>query len=218
MSSAFLILCISAMAAHATGAPTAAISDRETLNYRLTTEVLPHHYVLEVTPYFSSENGKQQFTFDGKVDITLSTDVAGVSEITLHVNRLNISSDIRLRDEITPLTEIKVKYRIYDPRTHKYTLGLESALTPTRKYVLSMQYEGELSSDMSGFYRSSYEENGTIKWLAATQMQPTYARQVFPCFDEPLFKAYFTVKINRPSSYQPSISNTKIETTEENEG
>lgn len=218
MSGAFLIVCIAAAAAIATSAPSANISERETLSYRLETTVLPQHYGVEVTPYFSSEHGKQQFTFDGKVDVTLSTTAGDIRKITLHANQLNISSDIRLRDAITPLSEIKVISQTYDPRTHKYTLGLASALTPMRKYVLSMQYVGQLSSDMTGFYRSSYEENGQIKWLATTQMQPTHARKVFPCFDEPRFKATFVVKINRPSNYQPSISNTRIETTELNAG
>lgn len=214
----FLIVCIAASAAIAASAPTANISEQATLNYRLGTTVFPQHYLLEVTPYFTSEHGKEKFTFDGKVDIWLSATERDVREITLHVNKLNISNNIRLRDAITPLTEIRVTNTDYDERTHKYTLSLESALVANRRYVLSMQYVGILSSDMNGFYRSSYEENGQIKWLATTQMQATKARRVFPCFDEPQFKATFVVRINRPSHYQPSISNTKIERTEDNVG
>lgn len=213
-----IIVCIAAVATIATASPSANISEREILDYRLATTVWPQHYVVEVTPYFSNEHGKQQFTFDGKVDITLSSNVRDVREITLHSNELKISQDIKLRDAITPSTIIKIITQSYDPRTHKYTIGLGSSLPVGRKYVLSMLYVGKLNSDMKGFYRSSYEENGKIKWLATTQMQPTNARRVFPCFDEPQFKASFVVKINRPSNYQPSISNTKIETIEENIG
>lgn len=219
MAGVLLIVCLAAIAATATCAPagneTELESERETLNYRLPTTVWPQNYVVELTPYFTSEHGKQKFTFDGKVEITLAATARDVREITLHSNELEISADIRLRDAITPLTEIKVISRTYDVRTHKFTLGLDGALTLGRKYDLSMQYTGKLGSDMFGFYRSSYEENGKIKWLATTQMQSTHARRVFPCFDEPRYKATFVVKINRPSSFKPSISNTKIETTEE---
>lgn len=49
-----------------------------------------------------------------------------------------------------------------------------------------------------------------FRWLGATQMEPTHARKVFPCFDEPELKAVFTMSIDRPAEYQPSLTNTEI--------
>lgn len=49
---------------------------------------------------------------------------------------------------------------------------------------------------MAGFYRSSFKtDDGSEKYIATTQMEPTDARRAFPCFDEPALKAAFTITL-----------------------
>src|SRR6266853_1228799 len=53
------------------------------------------------------------------------------------------------------------------------------------KAKLFVNYSGSMSGkDFSGLFRR--QEDG--QWYAATQMEATWARRVFPCFDEPAFK------------------------------
>lgn len=46
-------------------------------------------------------------------------------------------------------------------------------------------------------------------YLAATQMQPLYARMVFPCFDEPAMKATFQINIHHETRFD-ALSNMPI--------
>lgn len=43
--------------------------------------------------------------------------------------------------------------------------------------------------------------------MGTTQFQPGHARQAFPCYDEPGFKATFDFTINREPDFSPTISN-----------
>jgi puromycin-sensitive aminopeptidase len=54
--------------------------------------------------------------------------------------------------------------------------------------VLELQFDGEISHGLLGFYRSTYV-------LAATQFEAPHARGAFPCFDEPEFKAVFAITL-----------------------
>ena len=59
-------------------------------------------------------------------------------------------------------------------------------------------FETKLKENMQGCYLSSYDLGGEKKFLATTQFESHYAREAFPCIDEPAAKAIFFVNLDIP--------------------
>ena len=68
----------------------------------------------------------------------------------------------------------------------------------TGKIIVLIRYEGNLNENMEGAYLSTYEYGGKTEVIVATQFESHYARQTFPCIDEPAAKAEFELKITVP--------------------
>ncbi|KYO48834.1 hypothetical protein Y1Q_0004190 [Alligator mississippiensis] len=60
---------------------------------------------------------------------------------------------------------------------------------------------GALDEDLHGLFLTRYADRGRPSMLIASQLEPTYARNVFPCFDEPDMKATFNIRIVHDPSY-----------------
>ncbi|KAF5302442.1 hypothetical protein FQR65_LT08532, partial [Abscondita terminalis] len=78
--------------------------------------------------------------------------------------------------------------------------------------IVEMKFVGKLYNDTSeGLFRSSYINTvtGEKKWFIASQLRPNLARKVFPCFDEPAFKATFLVSIVRSNAMR-ALSNMPL--------
>ncbi|KAG9487919.1 hypothetical protein GDO78_007621 [Eleutherodactylus coqui] len=100
---------------------------------------------------------------------------------------------------------------------HQYlVLELERPLVAGNLYVLELDYQGFLSSDYSGLFIASYKDFNVEKVLVASELEPTSARTVYPCFDEPALKATFKTRIVHNSSYV-ALSNMPAIATSERE-
>ncbi|XP_032512667.2 membrane alanyl aminopeptidase-like [Danaus plexippus] len=186
--------------------------------YRLNTTIVPSAYSLTITPYFDT-NDDRAFSFDGEVSITFVT-TSNINKIKLHSQDLiYTSANITLKNgnNIIELNETN-PLEFEEDYTFAH-INLASDIQVGSEYTLNIVYQGPIRTDLNGFYRNYYFQNGVKKWLGATQMEPTHARKVFPCFDEPELKAVFTMSIDRPAEYQPSLTNTEImSVTEMNNG
>ena len=76
------------------------------------------------------------------------------------------------------------------------------------KVEIKINYAGNLNENMQGAYLSYYEYKGKKEIIVATQFESHYAREAFPCIDEPAAKAEFDVKITTPDKEDLVIVNT----------
>lgn len=145
--------------------------------YRLGRAVLPDRYDLVLEPDLPAA------TFAGSVSIEVSV-VEPVEEIVLNAIELEISS-VTVDGEAATFS--------LDAATER--LVVHRAVTPGRA-VLQLEFTGTLNDKLRGFYRSTYRDaDGAEQVIATTQMQSTDCRRAFPCFDEPDFKAIFSVTL-----------------------
>lgn len=63
------------------------------------------------------------------------------------------------------------------------------------KAIIEVEYSAPLTDTMMGIYPSYYEVDGVKKQIIGTQFETTFARQAFPCIDEPEAKATFTLAL-----------------------
>ncbi|KAI1300304.1 peptidase family M1-domain-containing protein [Xylaria venustula] len=151
----------------------------------LPTNVIPRHYDVTLEPDFN------KFTFEGKVVIDFDVQEETHS-ISLHTLEVDIhSAHIKSGDTVvTSSSAIS-----YDESTQVSKIDLKDAV-PKGKTQLEIKYTGQLNDAMAGFYRSTYKKpDGSEGILATTQMEANDCRRAFPCFDEPLHKANFTITL-----------------------
>jgi puromycin-sensitive aminopeptidase len=155
--------------------------------YRLPTDVTPNRYALELTPDLVA------FTFAGTVvidvDVHAATDTVVLNALELEIDEAWVEAAGGERVDATVRLDEEAE------RAH---LSLPSVLQPGPATV-HLAFRGELNDKLHGFYRSTFkDDDGVEHVIATTQMEATYARKAFPCWDEPAHKAVFSTALVVP--------------------
>lgn len=155
-------------------------------------------------------------SFKGKCNISYEKDNRfDKTHITLHNSDLVIN-----KVYITDLIEKKIihtnKIRYYKPYEQ---VDIYFDKIPT-KGTLFIEYDGIIRNDPIGLYKC-FRQNSIIdtnSMYILTQFEPISARKMFPCFDEPAFKAIFKIRISLPSEHIKEniavLSNMPVKKTE----
>ncbi|XP_028172981.1 glutamyl aminopeptidase-like isoform X2 [Ostrinia furnacalis] len=156
--------------------------------YRLPRHTIPRSYKLLLQPDMTNK------TFHGVVEISLQV-TNPTKSITLHSNKLNITTT-----SLTKKRKDKISIdaiHIVPGKREFLVVNLQDEIQKG-SYALKIEFSGRLDKGFIGFYSSTLK-NG--KTMVASKFQPTYARQAFPCFDEPDFKATYDISLVKPKSY-----------------
>lgn len=146
--------------------------------YRLPTHALPRRYDIDIDARLDSDDVKG--TVDILFDIKESKDF-----IELHALRMNISEAALKADSKT----LNGKVSLDEDREIVHIEFPEKI--PTGNATLHLAFEHPVSKGLEGLYLA---QDGPERCLC-TQCEATAAREIFPCLDEPVFKAQFAWKV-----------------------
>ena len=143
---------------------------------RLVRTFTPEHYELSINL------NRAPRTFTGTVTIRGGV-LKDTPELRLHAKALTITS-----------ATFDGKEASYKADVHDELVITHPDIT-TGTHVLVVTFNGTITDDMNGIYPCYFEVEGEKQELLATQFESHYARQAFPCIDEPEAKATFDVTL-----------------------
>src|SRR5688572_5957355 len=149
-----------------------------TSTYRLPSHVSPRRYDVQL----DAQLGREAFT--GTVTIVLDLHESK-DTIDLHARYLNIN-----HAELNIDGESRLAAITLDPDNERIVLQFSQAF-PISEASLVLSFTGKVSQTLKGLYLAQNRPEQVL----CTQCEATDARAIFPCFDEPTFKASFAFEI-----------------------
>ena len=161
---------------------------------RLPTTVVPTHYKLFIDP----DIGQQKFTGEETINVHVQQ---ATSEIVLN----SLGLEISLAEALPGFDMSALPAQVtYDQPNEMARLTFTKPV-PKGAVSLHLKFSGKLISGLRGLYLSK----SARRQYAVTQFEGTYARMMFPGFDEPAFKATFDLSVIADKG-DTAISNGRI--------
>ncbi len=171
---------------------------------KLPKEVVPQQYAVRIQPDLD------KLTFAGSEFVQLEVQKP-VRNLVLNALELKITS-ASVDGETLEKSAIAL-----DEKEQLLTLTLPKELAPG-KHELALKFTGKVNAQGQGLFYARYQEKGSEekKILLGTQFEATDARRMFPCWDEPSFRARFQLTAVVPEKFM-AVSNMPIEQEQKTE-
>jgi aminopeptidase N len=164
--------------------------------------VRPLHYDVAINP------DAQALKFKGKVRIAI--------EVLTPTHRITLNA-VDLDFQKVELTGNGLRNRFPAPGVTTDP-GAETASfmfpepVPKGRYSLMLDYSGRIATQAAGLFALDYGSPAGPKRALYTQFENSYARRVFPCWDEPAFRTRFALEAQVPTGTM-AVSNMPVEST-----
>jgi aminopeptidase N len=159
-------------------------------------DILPESYLIHLEP-----NVAQHLT-DGTESIGIRVQNP-TNRIVLNAVEIEIVSATiahgENQDELTPQ---------YNAAQQTVSFDTKEILAPG-SYTLTLRFTSKILDTPRGLFVEPNQTAGNSEQVIVTRMEPSDARRVFPCWDEPAFRATFQLSIRTRAEYT-AISNTPI--------
>lgn len=164
---------------------------------RLPSGVTPTHYELALFP------DATKLTFRGQLRIDLDVQ-APVREIVLNSDELVLD---KAALDGAPASAIRL-----DSKLQRAILTFPSAVAAGR-HTLAIDYHGKIGRTTLGFFAMDYASPRGTQRTIATNFEPASERKFMPSWDEPGFKATFSITVDTPAGLM-AVSNMPVASTE----
>jgi aminopeptidase N len=164
---------------------------------KLPKEIVPIRYSVRIEPDI------EQAKFSGSETVTIEVRQP-IRQIVLHSLGLEITEAKLTTGQVIPLMSKAT------PEDETVTFAFDKELSPGR-YKLSLRFTGKLTEQPRGLYLARHQNAGVQSLALATQMEATDCRRMFPCWDEPAFRAVFELTVLVPEKLR-ALSNMPVAT------
>jgi aminopeptidase N len=163
---------------------------------KLPKDIIPRGYVIHLEPNTDSlvTAGSESI----EVEVLKPTDRIVINAVDTDISQARLSG-AHISEELTPQI---------DSKAETVTFQTKTSLEPG-SYQLSLTFQSKITEQPHGLFIQYFRVGDRLERLLSTQMEPTDARRMFPCWDEPVFRAAFqlTVKAKKEDTV---ISNMPI--------
>ncbi|MGH8102282.1 MAG: M1 family metallopeptidase, partial [Chthoniobacterales bacterium] len=165
---------------------------------KLPKQIVPTDYAIRIVPNVDKR------TFAGTETVKLNVR-APVREIVLNGIEIDVAS-AAVDDKTLLRSAIKI-----DKQNELLRIALSSELS-AGDHTLALSFSGKINEQGQGLFYAPYQEQGSgaKKTVLGTQFEATDARRLFPCWDEPAFRARFQLTAVVPDNWL-AVSNMPIE-------
>ena len=192
---AAMMLATPALSAPKPASPASSSPARQILPVTL----VPAHYDLHLMP------DAEHLAFKGEITVT--------GEAPKPTTRIVLNAKGLTLDAVT-LDGVKASGVTMQPKLGRAVIQLaKPAAVGPHKLVIA--YHGPITTGTLGLFAMDYDSPAGKRRTLATNLEPTFARQVFPGWDEPALKATMTLTADVPADQQaygnmPAASTTAL--------